>query len=75
MRGRSQAGRLPREFRLTGTEVRIRRRGPTLILEPLPRDWGWLDALSGKFDADAQVGAKKKPGDQDRPELDRLFST
>ena len=35
MSGRSQAVRLPKEFRLTGKEVRIRREGDALILEPI----------------------------------------
>ncbi len=43
--GRSQAVRLPKEFRLPGTEVRISREGNRVILEPIadePRDAnGW----------------------------------
>jgi antitoxin VapB len=38
--GRSQAVRLPKEFRFEGTEVSVRRVGETVILEPLkPRAW------------------------------------
>ena len=38
--GRSQAVRLPKEFRMPGTEVLIRREGDLIILEPLPvRAW------------------------------------
>ena len=33
--GRSQAVRLPKEFRLPGTEVRVRRVGRGVLLEPL----------------------------------------
>jgi antitoxin VapB len=36
--GRSQAVRLPKEFRFEGTEVRIRREGARVILEPVPVD-------------------------------------
>jgi antitoxin VapB len=32
--GRSQAVRLPKEFRLSGTEVSVRRLGKGLLLEP-----------------------------------------
>jgi antitoxin VapB len=40
MNGRSQAVRLPREFRMPGSEVRIRREGELVILEPIaPREW------------------------------------
>jgi virulence-associated protein VagC len=38
--GRSQAVRLPREFRFDGKEVAIRREGKTVILEPVAkRKW------------------------------------
>jgi antitoxin VapB len=33
--GRSQAVRLPKEFRLPGTEVRVRRVGRGVLLEPI----------------------------------------
>ena len=35
MNGRSQAVRLPKEFRFEGTEVRIRRSGNGVLLEPI----------------------------------------
>lgn len=38
--GRSQAVRLPKEFRFEGDEVRIRREGKRVILEPLKKR-GW----------------------------------
>ena len=41
--GRSQAVRLPKEFRMNGDAVRIRRQGSAVILEPLVSDWEWLD--------------------------------
>jgi antitoxin VapB len=38
--GRSQAVRLPKEFRFKGSEVSVRREGDAVILEPLkPRSW------------------------------------
>lgn len=38
--GRSQAVRLPKEFRFTTTEVSVRREGDAVILEPLrARSW------------------------------------
>ena len=36
--GRSQAVRLPKEFRLPGTEVRVRRIGRGVLLEPIERN-------------------------------------
>lgn len=35
--GRSQAVRLPKEFRLKGNEVSIRKEGEKIILEPLEK--------------------------------------
>ena len=38
--GRSQAVRLPKEFRFKGSEVKIRKEGNMVILEPLETtDW------------------------------------
>jgi len=47
--GRSQAVRLPKEFRFAGEEVSIRREGDAVILEPIKRgDWprGYWQRLS-----------------------------
>jgi antitoxin VapB len=43
--GRSQAVRLPKEYRFATDKVRIRRHGRAVILEPIADDWAWLDAL------------------------------
>ncbi len=40
--GRSQAVRLPKAFRFDTDEVRVRRHGAAIILEPIARDWDWL---------------------------------
>ena len=37
--GRSQAVRLPKEFRFAGDEVYIEKRGDTLVLSPKDRSW------------------------------------
>jgi antitoxin VapB len=71
--GRSQAVRLPKEFRFEGKEVRIRRRGNAVILEPIPTDWAWLDALTGEFDEDFMAAINEPVEQQERPELDKLF--
>ena len=71
--GRSQAVRLPKEFRFEGSEVQIRRRGSAVILEPIPSDWAWLDALSGKFDDDFIAAVNEPVEQQERPDLDKLF--
>jgi antitoxin VapB len=71
--GRSQAVRLPKEFRLPGQEVRIRRHGQAVILEPLGEDWEWLDAIVGRLDDDFVEAIDEIPKEQERPALDKLF--
>lgn len=48
--GGSQAVRLPKAFRFDASEVRIRREGSRVILEPVARDWAavWreIDAVT-----------------------------
>jgi antitoxin VapB len=71
--GRSQAVRLPKDFRFQSKEVRIRRHGSTVVLEPVAEDWAWLDAITGKLDLDFAEAVNEKPDPQKRPTLDRLF--
>ena len=71
--GRSQAVRLPKNFRFEGDEVRIRRHGPAVILEPVTDDWSWLDAIVGRLDDDFVNAVEEPPGQQVRPALDELF--
>lgn len=71
--GRSQAVRLPKAFRFDTDEVRIRREGSRIVLEPLGRDWDWLDAVTGPVDVDFAAAALEPPRTQERSELDDLF--
>jgi antitoxin VapB len=71
--GRSQAVRLPKEFRFEGDEVRIRRHGSAIILEPVAADWKWLDALVGELDHDFVEAATEESEEQHRPALDQFF--
>jgi antitoxin VapB len=71
--GRSQAVRLPKEFRFAGGEVRIRRHGSAVILEPVAENWRWLDAIVGRLDNDFKDAVQEQPPSQDRPALDDLF--
>jgi antitoxin VapB len=68
--GRSQAVRLPKEFRFDTTEVRISRRGNAVILEPVAHDWAWLDAIVGPLDDDFLQAAGEQPAEQGRAALD-----
>lgn len=70
--GRSQAVRLPKAFRFDAEEVRIRRHGNTVILEPIVRSWDWLDRVTGPVDVDFAEAALERPLDQDRPQLDHF---
>lgn len=52
--GGSQAVRLPKAFRFEGTEVRIRKDGDAVILEPVrkkARNQAELDAMWARIDA------------------------
>lgn len=68
--GRSQAVRLPKDYRFDASEVRIRRHGAAVILEPIASDWAWLAPLIGPVDEDFAGAATEQPAGQDRPALD-----
>lgn len=72
MNGRSQAVRLPKEFRFSTDVVRIRAEGSKVILEPVETGWDWLADLHalGPLDADAVDGAQEGATEQARPALD-----
>jgi antitoxin VapB len=63
--GRSQAVRLPKDFRFPGAEVRIRRHGSAVILEPMTEDWSWLDAIAGTLDDDFVEAVKEQSEQQE----------
>lgn len=54
--GRSQAVRLPKDFRFEGDEVSIRREGDAVVLEPIrkpdwrPGFWQWVDEHKHELD-------------------------
>lgn len=47
--GRSQAVRLPKEFRFTGTEVLIHREGNAVILLPADAPWARFENLLAQY--------------------------
>jgi antitoxin VapB len=53
MNGRSQAVRLPKEFRFEGSEVRIRKQGEKVILEPIKKT-KWPDGFWDVFTQDLE---------------------
>lgn len=52
--------RLPKEFRM-GDEVRIRKQGAAVVLEPIATDWQWLDGIAGKFSEDFFQDGRNQP--------------
>ncbi len=71
--GRSQAVRLPKDFRFDTDEVRIRKHGSAVILEPSSENWNWLDALPDHLDDDFAQAATEPATPQQRPALGTLF--
>jgi antitoxin VapB len=76
--GRSQAVRLPQDFRFEGDEVEIRREGELVVLAPVvrkrfePSYWDAVDALSAGLDLDTAdvepLGARLLDIDVDAPD-------
>ena len=62
--GRSQAVRLPKAFRFEGNEVRVRREGKAVILEPIEDEWGWLDRVTGPLPQDFLDAIAESEGEQ-----------
>jgi antitoxin VapB len=62
--GRSQAVRLPKEFRLPGKEVRVSRVGKGVLLEPIDFD---VDAWFKRLDAYGDVPFM--PEGREQPEM------
>ena len=68
--GRSQAVRLPKEFRFKGTEVKIRKEGNKVILEPAETsDWpaGFWDIFVPDPDFEIPEALSTKQFDLDLP--------
>lgn len=70
--GRSQAVRLPKEFRFEGSEVRVSKVGNKVILEPLARTeaemaavWAEIDALRNGEDLFPEGGFDDPPSKPD----------
>lgn len=60
--GNSQAVRLPKEYRFSGTEVGIRKIGNIAILFPIDKAWEtFLDGLNGFSDDFMSDGRQLQP--------------
>ena len=71
--GRSQAVRLPKEFRFEGEEVSVRREGKRVVLEPVRRRgwpkgyWESWKKVPDDFEAPAPLPDRPEPVDLDAP--------
>ena len=62
--GRSQAVRLPKEFRLPGTEVRVRRIGRSVLLEPVDEPFdvkAWFAKIDEYLDEPFMPDGRQQP--------------
>lgn len=72
--GRSQAVRLPKEFRFEGDEVLIKRVGDTVVLMPVRRTLYDIMANLPPVSDDFMAEGREQPTEhQERPGLDDLF--
>jgi len=67
--GNSQAVRLPKEFRMPGTEVKIFKKGNQVILEPMELTWDSLFESLSEFPDDFMDGGRNQPAIQKRESL------
>lgn len=70
MNGQSQAVRIPKEFRLGGRKVYIKRSGNCIILIPIPDDpWQFFIDSLNEFSPDFMKDGRKQPLPQDRGDI------
>lgn len=66
--GRSQAVRLPKEFRFQGTEVGVRHFGNGVLLLPLDDPWATLEAALATFEPGFSM-TREQPEQSARAEI------
>lgn len=70
MSGRSQAVRLPKEFRVDATELAIRKDGDSIILTPINSDWARFFSLLQEFENVESIERNQPAAQQIRKSLD-----
>lgn len=73
MHGRSQAVRLPKEFRFEGTEVLVRKEGDRVVLEPLDKPPFDVSAWRARLDAYLDTDFPPAEREPSRPSGDISF--
>ncbi|MBM5816473.1 MAG: AbrB/MazE/SpoVT family DNA-binding domain-containing protein [Cyanobacteria bacterium K_Offshore_surface_m2_239] len=66
--GRSQAVRLPKAYRFSGTDVIVKHSGNGVLLPPIEDPWQSLEAGFAAFEPGFQI-SREQPEQQHRPEL------
>ncbi len=66
--GRSQAVRLPKAYRFSGTEVIVKHFGNGVLLLPIEDPWQTLEAGLAAFEPGFQL-SREQPEQQQRPEI------
>ncbi|MBX9770561.1 MAG: antitoxin [Candidatus Obscuribacterales bacterium] len=66
--GKSQAVRLPKEFRLPGQEVYVKKMGNAIVLIPKENPWQNLIASLDMFSSDFKM-KRDQPGAHEREDL------
>jgi antitoxin VapB len=64
--GQSQAVRLPKEFRMIGNEVYIKKQGEAIILLPKENSWAPLFSSLNHFTKDFRIERNQPVEDQKR---------
>lgn len=66
--GRSQAVRLPKEYRLAGSEVAVKHFGSGVLLMPIDEPWDILEAALATFEPGFAL-VREQPETQTRPDI------
>ncbi|TLU84746.1 MAG: AbrB/MazE/SpoVT family DNA-binding domain-containing protein [Chlorobium sp.] len=66
--GRSQAVRLPKEYRFKGKEVIIKHFGSGVLLMPIDKSWSMLEAALQEFEP-GFIMEREQPEEQEREEI------
>lgn len=64
--GQSQAVRLPKEFRIAGTEVYIKKQGESIVLLPKASSWAPLVDSLNHFEKGFKIKRNQPSEDQER---------
>jgi len=64
--GRSQAVRLPKDFRFDGNEVFVHKVGNAVVLLPVQHSWDTLFESLNKFSEDFMQDGRQQPVAQER---------